>query len=73
MGFFGVTAVFGLPLGIAALVMSSRDIPKMESGEMDPAGLARARNGRQCGLLAVIFSLLCGSGFGLLGLLAILN
>jgi hypothetical protein len=73
IGLCGVTAVFGLPLGITAMVMSSRDIPKMERGEMDPAGLAQARNGRQCALLAVIFSLLCGSGFGLMGLFALVK
>jgi hypothetical protein len=64
----GVPSALALPFGIVAWVMSGRDLAKMEAGLMDPAGMAQTRTGRQCGIIGVVFSLLCGGGWGLMGM-----
>jgi hypothetical protein len=70
----GLSGLIAVPLGVAAWVMSGRDLAKMEAGLMDPSGLTQTRTGRQCGILGVIFSLLCGMGYGVVfGLPALLR
>ncbi|MEM7601929.1 MAG: DUF4190 domain-containing protein [Verrucomicrobiota bacterium] len=40
--------------GIIAWVMANKDIPKMESGAMDPEGLGQTKAGKICGIISVI-------------------
>lgn len=46
--------------GIIAWVMANKDIPLMQSGAMDPAGLDQAKAGKICGIISVVLL-----GFGL--------
>lgn len=40
--------------GIIAWVMANKDIPLMQSGVMDPAGMDQAKAGKICGIISVI-------------------
>jgi hypothetical protein len=40
--------------GIIAWVMANKDIPLMQSGAMDPAGLDQAKAGKVCGIISVV-------------------
>jgi hypothetical protein len=39
--------------GIIAWVMANKDIPLMQSGAMDPAGMEQAKAGKICGIISV--------------------
>lgn len=40
--------------GIIAWVMANKDIPLMQSGAMDPAGLDQAKAGKICGIISAV-------------------
>lgn len=65
--------LLALGLGVAAWLLSTRDLARMEQGLMDPQGRPRTLAGRQCGILGVVFSLLCGGGCGLLAVAPLLS
>jgi predicted Zn finger-like uncharacterized protein len=60
-----MTAVFGLPFGIAAWLLGSKDLEKMRQGTMDPEGQGLTQAGRICGIVGTIldglFLLGCGA------------
>ncbi len=62
----GPVGLLAAGLGAAAWVMSGRDLARMNEGLMDPDGRSRTWAGRQCGILGVVFCLMCGGGCGLL-------
>lgn len=59
----GVTALVGVPMGIAALVMAHTDLAKMRDQQMDPRGRERTRRGGDCGLIGALLGLVGGIGF----------
>jgi hypothetical protein len=66
---FGIVFhVIGAGLGIVSWTMGARDLKKMRSGSMDPAGQSGTQGGMICGIIGTI---LCG--LGALGLLLIVG
>jgi hypothetical protein len=63
---YGLSGLVALPLGASAWVMAARDLPKMEAGLMDPAGMSSTRTGRSCGIIGLVLSLVFGTGYCLL-------
>jgi hypothetical protein len=57
-------AVVGLPLGIVAWVMGTRDLEKIKLGVMDPAGQGLVQGGRVCGIVGTILNGLYVLGCG---------
>src|SRR5262249_29290881 len=53
----------GLGLGIAAWVMGSRDLARMNRGDMDPAGMPMTRTGRTCGMIGTMLNGFCAVGY----------
>jgi hypothetical protein len=56
--------VFGLPLGIVAWVLGSKDLAKMDAGTMDPEGRGLTQAGRICGIVGTILDSLYLLGCG---------
>lgn len=55
-----VLGPFGLPLGIAALLLGRRDLQKIQLREMDPEGESTTRAGWVCGIIGTVLqSLSC--------------
>jgi hypothetical protein len=50
--------IIGAGLGIASWTMGARDLKKMRSGSMDPAGQSSTQSGMVCGIVGTILSLL---------------
>jgi hypothetical protein len=44
------------PMGIAAWLMGSGDLKKMEAGIMDPSGRDATNAGKICGIIATVFT-----------------
>jgi hypothetical protein len=61
--------VIGAGLGIAAWTMGSRDLKKIRSGSIDPAGQGTTQTGMICGIVGTI---LCGLGALVLLLVVVL-
>jgi len=59
----GLTAVVGVPLGIAAWVMATQDLAAMDSGVLDPAGRAQTEDGRNHAVLGVVLGSLFALGY----------
>ena len=57
--FVVVTAVIGLPLGVAVSRMASHDLNRMRWGQMDPEGRRAAVLAQLWGVLGVLCSLFC--------------
>jgi hypothetical protein len=53
-----VPALVALPLGVVVWAVARRDLRQMATGAMDPAGWGQTAEGRDCGPLAAILSLL---------------
>lgn len=67
-------APVGIVLGIIAWVMGRTDLPKIQGGLMDPAGLEMTRAGYLCGKIGAILSaimtvLLCGMYAAIFGIM----
>jgi predicted Zn finger-like uncharacterized protein len=60
-----VIHILGLPLGLPAWIMGSRDLKKMDRGDMDPAGRGTTQAGYICGIIGTILG-----GLSLLGCVA---
>ena len=59
----GMTAAaVGVALGIAAWVIGSRDLARMQAGDMDPEGTSKTRSGRLCGIIGVALNSSCLAG-----------
>jgi hypothetical protein len=52
----------GLPLGVAAWVMSRHDLKKMERGEMDTRGYSSTKTAAVCGCIGTVLNSLYGVG-----------
>jgi hypothetical protein len=60
---FGVAALAGLPLGIAAWVMANNDLEAMRNGVLDGRGRQKTLNARGNAVTGVIFAGLFGSAW----------
>jgi hypothetical protein len=58
-------AVVGMPCGIIAWVLGTKDLARMRLGTMDPEGLGMTQSGRICGMVATLIG-----GLMVLGCLA---
>lgn len=61
-----VPAALGLPLAVAALVLSRRDLGRMEARLMDPAGQGATEHARDLGVAGILLN----AGGLLIGFLA---
>lgn len=66
----GLGIVFSGPLGVIAWVMANRDLTKMKTGLVDPAGEHLTRNGRTAGMTGVLLGVLFAALMLLLRLLS---
>ena len=62
----GLTTLIALPLGITTWVLASRDLRKMRTREMDPAGMSQTNSGRICAIVGTSLGCLCFTGYGLM-------
>jgi hypothetical protein len=53
-----VTALVAFPLGAAVWVIARRDLRQMAAGSMDSSGCGATKEGRDCGAVAAVLSLL---------------
>jgi hypothetical protein len=63
--FAGIGSVLSVPLGIAALLMASRDLERMRDGHMDPRGKAQTESGRTGAITGIILGLIFASFYAL--------
>jgi hypothetical protein len=52
-----VPSLLGIPLGLAALVLATRDLSKMQAGLMDPRGAVQTERAGGKGFVAVMLCL----------------
>ena len=64
----GIVGWFLFPLAIAAWVMGSGDLKKMEAGTMDPAGMEITKVGKIIGMIVCIIMIFAFVGGFLSGL-----
>jgi predicted Zn finger-like uncharacterized protein len=53
-----VIHILGVPLGLPAWIMGSRDLKKMDRGDMDPAGRGTTQAGYICGIIGTLLGAL---------------
>jgi hypothetical protein len=58
---FPVTSLVGVVLGGVGWWMARQDIPRLNQGLMEPAGLQKTRAGRTCSILGVVLNTLVGT------------
>lgn len=69
---FGIIGIIScLPLSIAAWVMGSGDLKKMDAGQMDPAGRSNTNVGKILGMIGTLLAIVGCVGFLLFGGLAV--
>ena len=62
----GLTTLVALPLGITTWVLANRDLRKMRTREMDPAGMGLTNSGRICAIVGTSLGCLCFTGYGIM-------
>ena len=64
----GAPLLITAPLGAATLLMATKDLKKMRTGEMEPEGRGQTESARTSAIIGIVLSVLFAAGWGLLGL-----